>query len=105
MERLSPEVIAVVRTQFASADRPLVLELLQRYGHAPHEREHDRVYLALLELSQGDVGKLREALNVAKVDYRDVLVWAEDRRNPVSPARRWLRQAIVWLSRKSRGGP
>lgn len=102
MERLSPEVIAVVQTQFSPAEQPLALELLQRYGDAPHEREHDRVCLALLELSEGDVGKLREALAVAKTDYRDVLVWAEERRNPVSPARRWVRQAVIWLTKKGR---
>ena len=102
MERLSPEVIAAIRTQFSSAEQPLVLELLQRYGDAPHEREQDRVCLALLELSQGDVGKLREALDVAKTDYRDVLVWAGERTNPVSPARRWLRQAVIWLTKKRR---
>lgn len=56
MERLSPEVLAVVQMQFSPAEQPVALELLQRYGSAPHEREHDRVYLALLELSQGDVG-------------------------------------------------
>jgi hypothetical protein len=104
MERLSPEVIAVVEAQFSPAEQPLALELLQRYGNAPHEREHDRVCLALLELSQGDVRKLREALEVAKTDYRDVLVWAEERRNPDAGKRR-VAQALVWLRSKFRGGP
>jgi hypothetical protein len=31
----------------------------------------------VLKLSQGDLGKLREYLEVARTDYRDVLFWAE----------------------------
>ena len=46
---------------------------------------------------------LFQGMDVAvTTDYRDVLVWAGERTNPVSPARRWLRQAVIWLTKKRR---
>jgi Mg2+/Co2+ transporter CorC len=38
--------------------------------------ELERVRFAVLMLSDGDVNKLRVMVNQAKVDWRDVLVWA-----------------------------
>jgi len=54
-----------------------VLELLDTYGLAAHERERERVQLAILKLSDGNEEKLRQNVDVAKRDYRDVLFWAE----------------------------
>jgi hypothetical protein len=57
--------------------RARALELLDTYGVAAHERERERVQLAILKLSEGKEEKLREYVGVAKRDYRDVLFWAE----------------------------
>ncbi len=54
-----------------------VLKLLDQYGIELHERERDRVQLAILKLSEGNLTKLRYYIQVAKTDYRDVLAWAE----------------------------
>jgi hypothetical protein len=50
---------------------------LDRYGLAPHEREADRVLLAIIKLSAGDERKIADLLIAAKRDYRDILLWAE----------------------------
>jgi hypothetical protein len=54
-----------------------VLELLDTYGVESYERERARVQLAILKLSAGSEEKVREYVDVAKRDYRDVLFWAE----------------------------
>lgn len=70
-------VEALVHRLFGPADRDAAAAALERYGHAPHEREPVRVRVAALKLSQGDLGRLREAIDRARRDYRDVLAWAE----------------------------
>ena len=54
-----------------------VLKLLDTDGLRPHERERERVQLAILKLSEGNEERLRQYVGVAKRDYRDVLFWAE----------------------------
>jgi hypothetical protein len=54
-----------------------VLEVLDRYGTEPHERERDRVQAAVLKLSDGDLERLAEMVALAKTDFRDALAAAE----------------------------
>ena len=77
MAHTRDDVLATIRDTFPESSRPGVLDLLDTYGVESHERERDRVQLAILQLSEGDEAKLREFLAVAKRDYRDVLFWAE----------------------------
>lgn len=65
------------RQSFTPADLPGVLQTLETYGVESHERERERVQLGILKLSGGDLVKLRELVEVAKRDYRDILAWAE----------------------------
>ena len=53
------------------------IALLLTYGSEQHEREADRVRRAVVQLADGDLGRLRYFTAVAKQDYRDVLMWAE----------------------------
>jgi hypothetical protein len=70
-------VIAKVEQRFADQSLDDVMELLDLYGVEPYERERERVQLAILKLCEGSQEKLLHFLDVAKVDYRDVLAWAE----------------------------
>ena len=55
---------------------PDVQELLaQLQGYEGYEPA--RVQLAILKLSNGDSEKLQEYIRAARLDYRDVLAWAE----------------------------
>ena len=72
------EVVALVQKSFSESVHPRVLELLDTYGVESHERERERVQLAILKLSERNEEKLREFVAVAKHDYRDVLFWAEN---------------------------
>src|SRR6266404_5419969 len=71
------KVVAAVRKTFPENAHARMLELLDTYGVESYEREHERVQLAILKLSEGNEEKLREFVSVAKRDYRDVLFWAE----------------------------
>ena len=77
------DVERVVRRDFPSEDFATVMALLDEYGTQGHEREKDRVQLAVLKLSEGSVDELLCEIQTAKVDYRDVLSWAE------YPSYRW----------------
>ena len=59
------------------ADRERVLNELQSYGQETHERETERVCLAILKLCDAHIDKVIELVAAAKRDYRDVLMWAE----------------------------
>ena len=72
------EVIAAIQKAFPERSRGQVLVLLDTYGVESHERERERVQLAILKLSEGNEEKLREFIAVAKRDYRDVLFWADN---------------------------
>jgi hypothetical protein len=63
-----------ITEQFPQEESAQVLTLLNQYESAAGRL---RVQLAILQLSQGDVDKLREYVEVARTDYRDVLFWAE----------------------------
>lgn len=71
------DVIAAVGSAFPRADESAIIALLDTYGSEAHERERERVQLAIINLSEGDEDKLRYFLSVAKQDYRDVLFWSE----------------------------
>lgn len=70
-------VISKVKTVFPKHDPAEILALLDTYGVETYERERERVQLAILKLSEGDIERLHKYVAVAKRDYRDALAWAE----------------------------
>jgi hypothetical protein len=75
---LTPETVStIVDHLFAPEERAPALQLLERYGTAPHEREAVRVRVAALKLCAGRLDKLGELIKHAGRDYRDLLAWAE----------------------------
>lgn len=55
-----------------------MMSILDRYGREKKEKEKDRVHLAILKLCEEE--KLHDPIKyveTAKIDYRDVLAWAE----------------------------
>lgn len=78
------DVLALARSLFDEPAMADVLKILAAYGTEHHEREVQRVQMAILELSRGDRGKLPDLVRAAKSDYRDVLAWQQQ--GPLSPA-------------------
>jgi len=58
----------------AAAD---ALAILDRYGTQSWHRERERVQLAILKGSDGNLNRLRQLAELADRDYRDALVGAE----------------------------
>ena len=54
-----------------------IMDILDLYGEDKEEQDRERVQLAILKLSNGDMGKLEHYCAMAKDDFRDVLYWAE----------------------------
>lgn len=53
------------------------MELLDSYGREEWQSERERVQLACLKLAAGDLRSLQQQVEVANLDYRDVLAGAE----------------------------
>jgi threonine dehydratase len=75
MQNTREEVIAAVHTAFAESEAAGALAVLDLYGVEPHERERERVQLAIVALSGGNEDQLLYFVQTAKTDYRDVLHW------------------------------
>ena len=71
------EVLAAIRASFPESRWRHVESLLSAYGTEPHERERERVQLAILKISGGNEQQVRQHVGTAKNDYRDVLFWAD----------------------------
>ena len=67
------DVLRVVMRDFGDAKKEEIIELLNIYS----SHELDRVHLAILKLSGGDVEKLCNYIELAISDYRDVVSPAE----------------------------
>jgi hypothetical protein len=87
------EVIAAIRAVFSASDAATVLAVLDLYGVEPHERERERVQLAIVALSEGNEDRLLRFVQTAKTDYRDVLCWHET--GPLTPEQGKQEQAAV----------
>ena len=70
-------VIKKAKEVFPKEDASKIMSLLDQYGVESYEQERERVQIAILKLSDGDIEKLRKNVRIAKEDYRDVLGYAE----------------------------
>ena len=67
----------IIRRDFPAESFAAVAAILSEYGSEKWQREQDRVLLAALKMSDGDLDMLRTQVRAAKLDYRDVLSAAE----------------------------
>lgn len=75
--QVNPSISHLVEQQFPPQDQSTVLSLLSTYGAESYEREVARVQRAILTLAKGQLDQVAYLVGAAKVDYRDVLWWAE----------------------------
>jgi hypothetical protein len=72
------EPLATLGKTFPGKEREAT-KILARYGTETHEREPERVRVAAIELSGGDIEELERLIDQAKRDRRDILRRAEQR--------------------------
>jgi hypothetical protein len=62
-------------------DRPdearLVLSVLEDFQKQNPDLGSDRFIRCIVQVANGDLGRLDQAIELAVVDYRDLIVWAE----------------------------
>jgi len=66
--------------------RRRVHKILLGYGGGVHEREPERVRLAILKLAGAELRSVEKYTGYAREDYRNILAWAEYPRQ----ARQWV---------------
>ena len=71
------EVISAVRQSFPNEDQARMMALLDEFGSDLWIPERERVQLAILQLSGGDIDSVRRGVEAARRDYHDVL-WDEE---------------------------
>ena len=71
------DVEAAVNQVFSEAERGDALGYLDLYSSKRHPLERERVQMAIVDLSGGDLDRLVRFVDVALTDFRDVLVWSE----------------------------
>lgn len=71
------QVLAAAARRFPTEETVAILAILDQYGIEEHEWERERVHLAILRLSEGDINRLRYFTQLAKGDRRDILLYAE----------------------------
>ena len=70
-------VIGKVRQCFPNEVLEEIMSILDLYGSELYEKERERIQIAIIKVSEGNLDKLRESVKAAKLDFRDVLAWAE----------------------------
>ena len=87
------EVEAAVWPAFPGDDGAAVSALLDLYGTEPHEREREKVQLAIVKLCRGSQEQLAGLVQLAKTDCRDVLCWAQS--GPIPEAQLQRQKAMA----------
>ena len=77
MSHTRDDILAAAKAAFPASEPATIVAELDLYGVAPHEPERERVQLAIIELSNGSIDKVREYVRIAKTDYRDILAWRQ----------------------------
>lgn len=62
-----------INQEFPASDQDCVIEFLASYSGP----ESERVKWDILELGKGSLEKIRQYVQAAQTDYRDILYWAE----------------------------
>jgi predicted RNase H-like HicB family nuclease len=71
---LKEDVVEAVQTAFPNEVFQTVLDVLNEYGTQLYELDRERVQIAVIRLSGGNLDRLLELITQAKQDYRDILV-------------------------------
>ncbi len=71
------DVLVAIQLMFSAKDKDKVLKILDKYGINNFQKERFRVQLAAIKLSMGDLEQVQKYIDIALIDYRDILYTAE----------------------------
>jgi len=55
----------------------LATSVLKDFAEENQELSNERILRCIVFVARGDLNRLGEAIDLAKIDYRDLIVWAE----------------------------
>lgn len=91
---------------YGAQDAQKVLCVIDQYGTEPHEREIDRVKLAILEVGDGHFHRLPYFVMCAKIDYRDLLLGQKLGATSDEEEAKWLASANkrieIWKAQREK---
>ena len=77
---MNPEINLKIREDFSIQDQADVLSTLSQitleHVMANSQTNLDNTWLAIVQLSKGDLNELQRLVEIAKKDFRDVIYWA-----------------------------
>jgi hypothetical protein len=75
---ISKDIVEKVKRDFESPDdAALVLSLLDDFTEQRPDLAADRILRCMVFVANGDLDLFDKALDLARIDYRDLIVWAE----------------------------
>jgi hypothetical protein len=74
---LSQRVAALIEKMFSAADVPQIRSMIREFHWAPQPLIDERIHLDILEICDGKMEKVRELVDLAKIDWRDLIMVAE----------------------------
>ena len=74
---LSQRVTALIGEIFPPADAPRIRELVREFHWSLGPAFDDRIHLDILEICGGKAERARELVELAKIDWRDLIMAAE----------------------------
>jgi hypothetical protein len=74
---LSQRVAALIEKVFSAADVPQIRRMLREFHWAPQPLIDERIHLDILEICDGKMEKVRKLVDLAKIDWRDLIMVAE----------------------------
>lgn len=96
--RTEEELHATIGEHFPNEELTDVLALLDQYGDQSSEPEKLRVQFDIVKISKGNLAELKNLVKQAKIDYRDILIWAESPLNPQEAAL-VINQLASWMEK------
>ncbi len=75
--QLSQRVAALIDKIFSTADVLQIRGMIREFHWAPQPLIDERIHLDILEICNGKKEKVRELVDLAKVDWRDLIMTAE----------------------------
>lgn len=75
---IAKDIVQKVKRDFESPDdAALALALLADFTEQNQELAADRILRCIVFVANGDLDLFGKALDLARIDYRDLIVWAE----------------------------
>jgi hypothetical protein len=80
IEKLPNDILTQIEFQFGESYKA-VIEILKTELSENNFLNSNRIVRCLIFLSENSVDKLKENINLAKIDWRDIILWAEYENN------------------------